>query len=66
LGRLPAELARGTAGAVEHDVVLPIIVEVNKVSLPALRFSGRAPLALLADKLAAVHRSIIARSTVPV
>ena len=37
--RRVAELARGAAGAKEHDLVLSVVVEVDQVSLPP----GRGP-----------------------
>ena len=51
-----AELARGAAGAEEHDLVLAIVVEVDQVSLPPGRAPGRAQLAFAADK----HRRQVA------
>jgi hypothetical protein len=54
-----AELAHRAARAEERDFVLTVVVEVDEVSLPAGRGSGRAPLALAADKHRR-HNAIIA------
>ena len=47
---LAAEFAGRTTGAVEDDLVLAVIVEVDEVTLPSLRARGRGLLALDADK----------------
>jgi hypothetical protein len=54
-----AELARGAAGAKEHDLVLTVVVEVDEVSPPADRRRGGALLAFAADKPRR-HNAIIA------
>jgi hypothetical protein len=47
---LAAEFACRAAGTVEDDLVLPVIVEVDEMTLPSLRARRRALLALDADK----------------
>jgi hypothetical protein len=50
VARLAAEFACRATRAVEDDLVLPVIVEVDEVTLPAIRASRRALPTLNADK----------------